>query len=163
MASLVPNLAKRERQNFEVNFVSLSDTMIVGNPRSRTIPSKKRRAVSAAESSCLEGKKSVRLVNLSSAIITIFYWPSPDFSKGPAKSIVTVCHLPGGVGRGWCGPYDLLEGLLCRNVIQDRTYDIFGHVWPVESSANSVGGLCDSEVSEVTASWWSPMMVRPKV
>ena len=107
MASRVPNLDMSAFQNSDVNLESRSDTITRGIPWSFTTVSKNRAAVSGALSVFFVGTKCTRLVNLSTTIRIMFQSPSPEGMNGPAKSMVTVCHLLGGTCKGCRRPLGL--------------------------------------------------------
>jgi hypothetical protein len=101
MASFVSNLSNNVLQNIDVNLTALLDTIVLGIPCSLTSVSKNRRAVSGAASYFLDEMKCARLERLHTTNLTISHELSPAGTNGPAKSIIIVCHLLGGMGKGW--------------------------------------------------------------
>ena len=117
--NLVSKLAIMDFQKFEVNLVSLSDTISLGIPCSMTISFMKMLAISIALQFDLTEMKWEYLLKFSTmTMMTSFFLV--DFGNPVMKTMEMVSHFHYGIGRGcnssvgcwcWCSslPADILN------------------------------------------------------
>jgi hypothetical protein len=76
--------------------------------------------------------RCTRFVILSATSMTMSHEPSSLVTKGPAKSIMTVCHRDCGTGSGWRKPYNLELGFATRSRV---VFHVLGESGPKKLSS----------------------------